>query len=95
MTLKFADDTCCLESDENFENLIRKINTTAVLFKAHKMATNTGKTQYIIFRAKTKKLMQQPPEPIDNANDPADIPNPNLISPLERYYNNNKNKIKS
>jgi hypothetical protein len=60
LSLMFADDTCCLDSDDNLNNLISKvnheINKIAVWFKANKMATNTSKTKYIIFRSKNKKI---------------------------------------
>jgi hypothetical protein len=85
-----------LESDDNLENLIRKMNTEinkiAVWFKANKMATNTGKTKYIIFRAKNKKINPINLNLVYDANDPADIPNPDLMTPLERYHNNHEDK---
>ncbi len=92
LTLLFADDTCCLDSDENLDNLITKINLEinkiAVWFKANKMATNTNKTKYIIFRAKNKKINTDTLHVYYDANDPNAIPDPDLITPLERYHNN-------
>ncbi len=96
LTLMFADDTCCLDSDENLDNLITKVNTErnkiAVWFKANKMATNTSKTKYIIFHAKNIKINSDNLNVYYNANDPGMVPNPDLITPLERYHNNHKNK---
>ena len=92
----FADDTCCLDSDDNLENLIcrvnAEINKIAIWFKANKMATNTSKTKYIIFRAKNKQINLNNINIVYNANDLNAIPNPDLITPLERYHNNHENK---
>jgi hypothetical protein len=56
----FCDNTCRLDSDDKLDNLIRKINAEinkiAVWFKVNKMAINTGKSKYIVFRAKYKKI---------------------------------------
>ncbi len=60
LTVMFADDTCSLDSDDDLNTLISRINVEinkiAVWFKANKMATNISKTKYIIFRSKNKKL---------------------------------------
>jgi hypothetical protein len=92
----FADDTCCLDSDENLDNLIRRvndgINKIAVWFKANKMAINTSKTKYIIFRSKNKKINLNGLNVYYDANDPNVTPNPDLITPLERYHNYHENK---
>jgi hypothetical protein len=53
------------------------------------MATNTRKTKYIIFCEKYKINLVNI---FDNANDPNYIPNPDLITSLEWYHNNHKNK---
>jgi hypothetical protein len=56
----FTDDTCCLDSDDKLDDLISRvneeINKLAVWFKANKMATNTRKTNYIIFCTSNKKI---------------------------------------
>ncbi len=70
----FADDTCCLESDENLDNLIRKVN------------------KYIIFRTKQKKINLQNINVFYDANDPTEIPNPDLITPLEPYHSNHEDR---
>ncbi len=64
----------------------------AVWFKANKMATNTGKTKYIIFRAKNKKINTNGLDLVYNANYPDEVPNPDLITTLERYHNNHEEK---
>jgi hypothetical protein len=92
----FADDTCSLDSDDNLVNLINRVNVEinkiAVWFKANKMATNISKTKYIIFRSKNKKVDLNGMNVLYDANDPNTEPNPDLITPLERYHNNHENK---
>jgi hypothetical protein len=94
--LMFADDTCSLDSDDNQDNLINRVNVeinkTAVWFKSNKMATNTSKTKYIVFRAKNKRINTQNLNVFYNANDHNEVPNPDLITTLERYHNNHENK---
>ena len=50
LTFMFADDTFCLESDNNLKNLIStvnsEINKMAVWFRANKLAVNISKTKY-------------------------------------------------
>jgi hypothetical protein len=56
------------------------------------MATNIGKTKFIIFRAKNKKINTDELNVVYNANDLNAEQNPDLIYPLERYHNNHVNK---
>jgi hypothetical protein len=76
----FADDTCSLDSDDNLDNLINRvnveINNMAVWFKSNKMATNTSKTKYIVVRAKNKRINTQNLNVFYNANDHNEVPNP-------------------
>jgi hypothetical protein len=88
----FADDTFCLESDTNLNNLIStvnsEINKMAVWFRANKLAVNIGKTKYMIFRMRGKKIDDNLPPLLYDANElnmPVDV---NLISTLERYHDN-------
>jgi hypothetical protein len=96
LTLMFADDTCCLDSDENLDNIILRVNDgikkIAVWFKANKMAINTSETNYVIFHVKNKKINLGGLDVYYDANDPNVTPNPDLITPLERYHNNQENK---
>jgi hypothetical protein len=96
LTVMFADDTCSLDSDDDLENLINRVNVEinkiAVWFKANKMATNIGKTKYIIFRSKNKRVDFNGMNVLYDANDPNTEPNPDLITPMERYHNNHDNK---
>jgi hypothetical protein len=58
-TLMFADDTFCLNADEDIKTLIQnfnvQINRMAVWFRANKLAVNINKTKYIIYTIKRKK----------------------------------------
>jgi hypothetical protein len=92
LTFMFADDTFCLESDTNLNNLIStvnsEINKMAVWFSANKLAVNIGKTKYMIFRMRGKKIDDNLPPLLYDANElnmPVDV---NLISTLERYHDN-------
>jgi hypothetical protein len=55
----FADDTFCLNADEDIKTLIQnvnvQINRMAVWFRANKLAVNINKTKYIIYTIKRKK----------------------------------------
>jgi len=95
LTLMFADDTFGLNSDNDLNRLIAKINQDinkmAIWFKANKLALNKSKTKYIIFRAKGKKIPENlPPIIIDEneQNKPYDNDNVTII---ERYHNNHEN----
>ena len=59
-TLLFADDTACLASGENLQDLINfinvELNKIAIWFRVNKMAVNAEKTKYIIFHARNKKV---------------------------------------
>jgi hypothetical protein len=54
----FADDTTCLSKGKNLNDLVTYVNSElykiALWFKANKMAVNTSKTKYIIFRTHGK-----------------------------------------
>ena len=54
----FADDTTCLSKGKNLNDLVTYVNSElykiALWFKANKMAVNTSKTKFIIFRTHGK-----------------------------------------
>jgi hypothetical protein len=56
----FADDTACADSDADLDSLIIRANSKlkkiARWFRANKMAVNIGKTKYIIFHNKGKRI---------------------------------------
>jgi hypothetical protein len=94
LMLMFADDTFCLKSDYDINNLIayvnREINKMAVWFRANKLAVNVSKTKYIIFRTNNKKINDNLPDVLFNENEPNTQFNPTLVSKLERYHDNHE-----
>jgi hypothetical protein len=54
----FADDTACVASKANLDNLITYVNDklkkVARWFRANKMAVNVSKTKFILFNTKEK-----------------------------------------
>jgi hypothetical protein len=53
LVLMFANDTFCVKSDKNLQNLVQyvngEINKIAVWFRANKLSVNVSKTKYMIF----------------------------------------------
>lgn len=94
-TFMFADDTQGLLSGKNLDELIDKTNTElkkwAGWFKANRMVVNTSKTKYIIFHNKGMQAKTVKDILFDN-NEPGVIPNPALISKIERISINNVNE---
>jgi len=95
-TFMYADDTFTLDSGEDLNELIirvnNEINKIAVWFRANKLAGNISKTKYMVFRMKGKKIDKNMPEVIYNANEINQPPDSNLITTLERYHDNHLNK---
>jgi hypothetical protein len=95
LTFMFADDTSTLKSMTNLNELITNVNSElkkmATWFRCNKMAVNTSKTKFIIFRTRGKPVDDNNVsiEFIDNEPNSAD--NPNLIFPLARVFDNNPN----
>ena len=56
----FADDTTCLSKGKNLQELLRyvtdELQKIAVWFRSNKMAVNTSKTKFIVFRTHGKKI---------------------------------------
>ncbi len=92
----FADDTCCVNSNKNLNDLIAdtntEINKIAVWFRTNKMALNVSKTKYIIFHAKNKKVEMNELKLVYNANATHEHYDQSLVSPLERYHDNHEDK---
>jgi len=96
VTFMYADDTFSLDSGEDLNELIlrvnNEINKIAVWFRANKLAVNISKTKYMIFRMKGKKIDNDIPDIIYNANEINQTPDDSLITTLERYHDNHQNK---
>jgi hypothetical protein len=56
----FADDTTCLSKGKKLNELIEfvtsELQKIAVWFRANKMAVNTSKTKFIVFRTRGKVI---------------------------------------
>ena len=91
-TLLFADDTACLASGNDLEQLVAMVNTElnklAIWFRSNKMSVNLSKTKYIIFHAKNKKVDDANLPVIFNNNEQGEPIDPSLVTPLERIHNN-------
>ena len=94
-TLLFADDTACLASGKNLQELITlvnaELNKIAVWFRVNRMAVNIGKTKFIIFHSKNKVIDMGENSVVFDNNEPDTIFRPDLVTPLERVHNNHIN----
>ena len=92
----FADDTTCLAKDSNLNNLILYINDElrkiANWFRSNKMALNTSKTKYIIFRTHGKPIDPDSCNIVYNSTELGMEDDQNLISPIQRIHNNGDEK---
>ena len=88
----FADDTSCLAKGTVLKDLITYVNQElqkiANWFRANKMALNTSKTKYIIFRTHGKHIDPDDCNVVYNSNELGLEEDPNLISPIQRIHNN-------
>lgn len=66
----FADDTNIFISDKDISHLSNRVNTELIKlshwFKLNKLSLNIKKTNYVIFRTKTKIIKNKPIIKIDN-----------------------------
>jgi hypothetical protein len=92
----FADDTTCLSQGKNLNELLlyveNELQKIAVWFRSNKMAVNTSKTKFIVFRTQGKRI--NPEECIlhFNNNEPGKPVDPNLIYPIDRICNEGQEK---
>ena len=87
----FADDTTCLAKGKNIVELITFVNEElkkiANWFRCNKMAVNTAKTKYIVFRTRGKVINNAECNLLFNSNEIGQPEDPALIFPIERIYN--------
>jgi len=87
----FADDTTCLAKGKTIPPLIEYANAElkkiANWFLANKMAVNTAKTKFIIFRTRGKVINNVECNPVFNSNEFGMPEDQSLIFPIERIYN--------
>ena len=92
----FADDTTCLSKGKNLKDLIsyvsQELQKIAVWFRANKMAINTSKTKFIIFRTRGKVINPADCYLTFNNNEPGRPEDPSLIFPIDRIYNDGEEK---
>jgi hypothetical protein len=92
----FADDTTCLSQGKKLSDLLlyvaEELQKIAVWFRANKMAVNTSKTKFIIFRTQGKKINPEECVLFFNNNEPGQPVNPDLIYPIDRIHNNGPEK---
>ena len=88
----FADDTTCLAKGTNLNDLILYVNAElqkiANWFRSNKMALNTSKTKYIIFRTHGKPINADICNIVYNSTEIGLEDDPTLISPIQRIHNN-------
>jgi hypothetical protein len=87
----FADDTTCLSKGKKLNELIEfvtsELQKIAVWFRANKMAVNTSKTKFIVFRTRGKVINPDECVLFFNNNEPGQPADPALISQIERIHN--------
>jgi hypothetical protein len=92
----FADDTTCLSKGKSLRELTVFVNTElkkiANWFRANKMAVNTAKTKFIIFRTRGKIINPDDCQLVFNSNEIGLQENPALIYPIERIHNEGNTK---
>jgi hypothetical protein len=84
----FADDTTCLAKGFILRELIAYINAElrkiANWFRSNKMALNTGKTKYMIFRTRGKPINENDCQLVYNSTENGLPSDPEFVSPIER-----------
>jgi hypothetical protein len=92
----FADDTTCLARGKNLQELTEYVNVelqkVANWFRANKMAVNTAKTKFIVFRTQGKKINPEECVVLFNSNEIGHPADPSLIFPIARIHNEGEEK---
>ena len=87
----FADDTTCCGKGKKLDELVLFVNQElqkiATWFRANKMAVNTSKTKYIIFRTRGKQINPRDCHLVYNGNEVGVPEDPNLVYEIERIHN--------
>jgi len=87
----FADDGSCLAKHKNLNDLVSYVNTElqkiSNWFLSNKMAINTSKTKFILFRTKGKPVDESICKIFFNNNEIGKPENLNAIFPIERIHN--------
>jgi hypothetical protein len=92
----FADDTTCLGKGKVLRDLILYVNEElqkiANWFRSNKMAVNTAKTKFIIFRTRGKPINPRDCRLVFNSNEIGKPEDPSQIFEIERVYNDGHTK---
>jgi hypothetical protein len=86
----FADDTTGLGQGKNLRNLTAYVNEElqkiSNWFRANKMAVNTSKTKFIVFRTRGKRINPEDCQLVFNSNEIGLEQNPDKIVPITRVF---------
>jgi len=92
----FADDTTGLGKGKNLRELTMYVNDElqkiANWFRSNKMAVNTSKTKFIVFRTRGKRIDPDDCRLMFNNNEIGQIANPDLIVPVTRIHSDGEEK---
>jgi hypothetical protein len=92
----FADDTTCLSKGKILNDLLSYVNgelqKIALWFRSNKMAVNTSKTKFIVFRTHGKPININECVLTYNGNEPGQPVDTSLISQIDRIYNEGQEK---
>jgi hypothetical protein len=92
----FADDTTGLCKGSNLRDLTLYANTElqkiANWFRSNKMAVNTSKTKFIVFRTRGKRVDPADCSLVFNSNEIGQLENPELIVPITRVHSDGEEK---
>ena len=87
----FADDTTGLGKGKNLRDLTLYMNSElqkiANWFRSNKMAINTAKTKFIVFRTRGKRIDPDDCNLVFNNNEIGQPEDPSLVSPITRICN--------
>ena len=96
-TTLFADDGTCLSKHKDLNILIEFVNAElqkiANWFLSNKMAVNTTKTKFIIFRTLGKKIDLNHQPVVFNSNEIGSANDPQNIFLIERIHNGGETKV--
>jgi hypothetical protein len=92
----FADDTTALSKGKKLDELIAYVNDElkkiANWFRANKMAVNTSKTKFIVFRTRGKRIEPRDCKLVFNNNELGRPEDPHLIFNISRIHNEGEEK---
>jgi hypothetical protein len=95
-SLLFADDTICLGSGKKLDDLTAYVNSelkkVANWFRSNKMAVNTSKTKFIVFRTRGKRIDPRECKLLFNTNEIGKTEDPNRIFEIKCIHNEGDEK---